>query len=84
MNKEKLKAETQYLLPKKLITRLSGFMMSARLGNFTTYMIKKFAKHYKINVAEAAKPIEDYKTFNEFFSLWFIIKKRIQLFSFNN
>ena len=68
MNKEKLKAESQYLMPKKLITRLSGFMMSARMGKATTYMIKKFAKHYNINVSEAEKPLEDYKTFNEFFA----------------
>lgn len=68
MNKEKLKVESQYLMPKKLITRLSGFMMSARMGKATTYMIKKFAKHYNINVSEAEKPLEDYKTFNEFFA----------------
>lgn len=68
MNKEKLKAESQYMLPKKFITRMSGFLMSARLGKATTYMIKKFAKHYNIDVSEAEKPLEDYKTFNEFFA----------------
>ncbi len=68
MNKAKLKTDIQYLIPKKLITRLSGFLMSARLGKFTTYMIEKFAAHYDINTAEAAKPVKDYKTFNEFFA----------------
>lgn len=68
MNTEKLKVDLQYLLPKKLITRLSGLLMSAKLGKFTTYMIEKFVKHYDVNVAEAAKPLEDYKTFNEFFA----------------
>ena len=68
MNKENLKIDIQYLLPKKLITRLSGFLMSANLGKFTTYMIKKFVAHYDINTSEAAKPVEDYKTFNDFFA----------------
>ena len=68
MNTEKLKTDIQYIIPKKLITRLSGFLMSARLGKFTTYMIKKFAAYYDINTAEASKSMEDYKTFNEFFA----------------
>lgn len=68
MNKEKLKVDLQYMLPKKFITRSSGFLMSAKLGKFTTYMIKKFVKHYNVDVAEASKPIDDYKTFNEFFA----------------
>ena len=68
MNKEKLKVDAQYMLPKKLITRMSGFLMSAKLGKFTTYMIKKFVAHYGVNVAESAMPIEDYKTFNDFFA----------------
>jgi len=68
MNSEKLKVDLQYIMPKKLITRLAGFLMSARLGKFTTYMIEKFASHYQINVAEAAKNIDEYKTFNEFFA----------------
>lgn len=68
MNKEKLKSDLQYMLPKKLITRSSGFLMSAKLGKFTTYMINKFVKHYGVDVSEAAKPVENYKTFNEFFA----------------
>lgn len=68
MNKEKLKVDLQYLLPKKLITRLVGFLMSAKLGKFTTFMIEKFVKAYDINTSEASKNIEDYKTFNEFFA----------------
>lgn len=68
MNSEKLKVDLQYIMPKKLITRLAGFLMSARLGKFTTYMIEKFASHYQVNVAEAAKNIDEYKTFNEFFA----------------
>ena len=68
MNSEKLKVDLQYIMPKKIITRLAGFLMSARLGKVTTYMIKKFAAHYRINVAEAAKNIDDYRTFNEFFA----------------
>ncbi len=68
MNSDKVKVEMQYILPKKFITRAAGWLMSARLGKFTTYMIKKFVNHYKVNVSEASKNIDDYKTFNEFFA----------------
>jgi phosphatidylserine decarboxylase len=59
----------QYLLPKKLLTVLMGKLASARMGSFTTAMIRKFVAHYKVDMAEAAEPrIESYPTFNAFFT----------------
>ena len=68
MNMQKLKADAQYLLPKHLLTRAVGFAAAAKLGKVTTFMIQQFIKHYNVNTKEMAGKIEDYKSFNAFFS----------------
>lgn len=68
MNMQKLKADAQYLLPKHLLTRAVGFAAGAKLGKATTFMIQQFIKHYNVNTKEMAGKIEDYKSFNAFFS----------------
>lgn len=68
MDMQKLKADSQYLLPKHLLTRAAGLLAGAKLGGLTTFMIEQFIKKYKINTKEMAGRIKDYKTFNEFFS----------------
>lgn len=68
MNMQKLKADAQYLLPKHLLTRAVGFAAGAKLGKVTTFMIQQFIKHYGINTKEMSGKIEDYKSFNAFFS----------------
>lgn len=68
MNMQKLKADAQYLLPKHLLTRVVGFAAAAKLGKATTFMIQQFIKHYNVNTKEMAGKIEDYKSFNAFFS----------------
>lgn len=68
MNSQKIKTDCQYLIPKRLLTRLVGLLAGARLGGLTTFMIESFVKHYKINTKEMAGKIKDYKTFNDFFA----------------
>ena len=68
MNRIKLKADSQYLIPKHLLTRLVGFFAGAKMGGLTTAMIKSFIKHYKINTKEIIGKPEEYKTFNDFFA----------------
>lgn len=59
----------QYLLPKQALTAVAGKFASARLGNLTTWVIRKFVARYKVNMAEAENPdITAYPTFNEFFT----------------
>lgn len=58
----------QYILPKHLLTCLVGLLADMRLGKVTTYVIKKFAQIYHIDLNEAAQKAEDFTTFNEFFS----------------
>jgi phosphatidylserine decarboxylase len=59
----------QYLLPKKLLTVVMGKFASARMGRFTHAVIRRFVKHYKVDMSEAAEPrIESYASFNDFFT----------------
>jgi phosphatidylserine decarboxylase len=59
----------QYLLPKKLLTVLAGWLAGARMGGFTHWVIRKFVAHYKVDMQEAADPrVESYASFNDFFT----------------
>jgi len=56
-------------MPKLAMTRLAGRLASAKLGSFTTWVIKRFVKRYNVNMAEAANADPaHYKSFNEFFT----------------
>lgn len=63
------KVNLQYILPKHVISRLVGKLASAEAGGLTTWLIKIFIKHFKVNMEEAmySQP-EDYRTFNAFFT----------------
>ena len=63
-----LKVRLQYILPKKALTRLVGFLAGTELGKATSWAIKQFADIYQINLDEMEGEIADYKTFNSFFS----------------
>ena len=54
MLSDNLKVSLQYCLPKHLISRLVGYMASARLGAVTTSLIKLFIKQYQVDMSEAA------------------------------
>lgn len=63
------KVALQYYLPKHLISRVVGKLAAARMGFFTTFLIKTFVRQYKVDMSEAAQPDEAaYPTFNEFFT----------------
>ena len=68
MNLDNIKVNLQYFLPKHLLTIIVGFLASLKLGVVTTFAIRQFAKFYKIDISEMQGKIDDYKTFNEFFS----------------
>lgn len=64
----KIKIWFQVWAPKHAITRLVGKLAAAKLGGFTTAIIKMFIKQYKINMDEALHSDPAYfKTFNDFF-----------------
>lgn len=59
----------QYLLPKQALTRLAGAFANAHAGTLTTWVIRRFIRRYKVNMAEAAQPDPaSYATFNDFFT----------------
>ncbi len=66
---DRLAVLPQYLMPKQLLTALAGKFASARLGGFTTAVIRRFVARYGVNMQEAANPdIASYASFNEFFT----------------
>ena len=56
-------------LPKKWLSHYVGMMAHFKIpGKLSLPLIKTFAKHYKIDLNEIEKPLEDYKSLGEFFS----------------
>lgn len=66
---DQLKIIGQYILPKHLLSRLTGKLAEAKAGKLTTFLIKKFIAKYKIDMSEAkhSEP-EHFDTFNNFFT----------------
>jgi len=66
---DKLKIAGQYILPKHLVSRLTGKLAAAKMGAFTTFLIKQFIAKYNIDMSEAkySDPAH-FATFNEFFT----------------
>lgn len=57
-----------YLTPFSTLTYLMGKLASAKMGGFTQFLIRDFAKAYHIEMADYAQPdFTSYQTFNEFF-----------------
>jgi phosphatidylserine decarboxylase len=64
-----LKIIGQYILPKHLLSRLTGKLAAAKAGKLTTFLIKQFIVKYKINMSEAKHSEPEYfETFNDFFT----------------
>jgi phosphatidylserine decarboxylase len=56
-------------MPKQLLTVLAGKFANARMGGFTTAVIRRFVGRYGVNMQEAANPdMASYASFNEFFT----------------
>ena len=59
----------QYLYPKRALTQLAGSFARAELGGFTTWVIRRFAARYGVNMQEAENPdLASYARFNDFFT----------------
>ena len=59
----------QYLLPKQALTVLAGQVARARMGVWTTRLIKWFVRRYRVDMSEAMDPdVASYPSFNEFFT----------------
>jgi phosphatidylserine decarboxylase len=59
----------QYLLPKQALTRLAGWLAGLQGGGLTTWVIRRFAQRYRVDLSEALQPDPaSYPTFNAFFT----------------
>lgn len=66
---DRVKIATQYILPKHLISRLTGCFAAARAGWFTQVAIRAFIRNFSVDMSEAAaSDPKAYKTFNDFFT----------------
>ncbi|MCL2875717.1 MAG: archaetidylserine decarboxylase [Betaproteobacteria bacterium] len=59
----------QYLLPKRLLNHLAGWFASRKGGAAMTASIAAFARRYRVDMSEAARPdLLAYADFNDFFT----------------
>lgn len=66
---DRLAVLPQYVLPKKALTRLMGWLAGLEGGGATTAVIRWFVRRYGVNMSEAAEPdVASYRSFNEFFT----------------
>ncbi len=66
---DRVKIATQYILPKHLISRLTGRFAAAQAGWFTQVAIRAFIRNFSVDMSEAvSSDPKDYKTFNDFFT----------------
>lgn len=66
---DRLRLALQHLLPHHLLSRIVFTLTRAPSGPLTHWVIRAFARHYRIDLQEAADPDPaHYKTFNAFFT----------------
>ena len=64
-----LAVSLQYLFPKRALTEFGGWVAHGRWGAVTQWIIRRFIRKYRVNMAEAANPDpKAYASFNEFFT----------------
>jgi phosphatidylserine decarboxylase len=66
---DRLSVLVQYLLPKRALTELAGWVARRRGGAYSVWLIRRFVARYGVDMGEAAEPdIGRYATFNDFFT----------------
>lgn len=64
-----IKVGLQYVMPNHLLSRLVGKLAQGEYGNFTQFLIRKFAQRYQVDMSEAVNAdFEHYTSFNRFFT----------------
>ncbi|NBW80080.1 MAG: phosphatidylserine decarboxylase, partial [Betaproteobacteria bacterium] len=58
-----------YLLPQKSLTQIAGYLANLKGGALTTAVVKRFIRHYRVQMDDALTPDPaSYETFNAFFT----------------
>jgi len=61
--------------PKKSASALAGWVASRRLPKkVQTLILRRFARHYGVELSEVEKPIENYKSLYDFFTQLFKVR----------
>ncbi|SFX33872.1 archaetidylserine decarboxylase [Marinospirillum alkaliphilum] len=69
MNKARLFAWSQYLLPHHLLSRLTGALAECRIGWIKNLLIRKFVQRFQVDMSEALQEdLTAYANFNDFFT----------------
>lgn len=58
----------QQALPQHALSRLAGSLAASERGWIKDVLIRRFAAAYKVDLSEAARKIEDFTSFNDFFT----------------
>ncbi len=58
----------QHLAPQHMISRLAGRFASSEAPWIKDRLIRRFIDTYEVDMAEAARPVEAYTSFNDFFT----------------
>ena len=59
----------QYLLPQHFFSRINGWLAESRISWLKNLLIGQFAKHFQVDMSEAAEPeLTAYDNFNAFFT----------------
>ncbi|MFP8966352.1 archaetidylserine decarboxylase [Pokkaliibacter sp. CJK22405] len=59
----------QHIVPQHGLSRLIGWFAASRIGWLKSFIIQRFASHYRVNMHEAAEPsLDAYPSFNAFFT----------------
>ena len=63
--RDRLLVMPQYLAPQRALSRIVRW---ATRQTWSTQLIAPFCRQFRVDLAEAARPLEDYKSFNDFFT----------------
>lgn len=66
---DKLQVALQYILPKRALSRLVGYLAAANAKGLTQFVIRQFIRYYKVDMSEAqqSEPAQ-FLSFNDFFT----------------
>lgn len=67
--KDTLFVASQYLAPHHALSRLTGWLAESEFGPIRTPFIRRFARHFGVDMSEAERTgLDEYRNFNDFFT----------------
>ena len=64
-----MSAALQYILPKRLVSRLAGTLAKVRWSPLKNFLVKSFIRSYQVDMSVSGRETpEEFETFADFFS----------------